>query len=192
MSRGRKCYTSNKTGISQLVFYYTSLIAYGIALSILPDNLQLIRSSVFLDIFYQNPHDVNINNTSSYLDLSPLYGRSQEEQNSVRTFKNGLIKPDTYADPRPSIPPGVAVLLVMYNRFHNFAAKTILAINEKGRFTPPTDKPKDEQEKWLDEQLFQVARASVIPIYMCIFSDSRNPRLTLFLFFLQYCHWALC
>jgi len=118
---------------------------------------------------------VNINNTSSYLDLSPLYGTNQEEQNSVRTFKNGLLKPDTYADPRPSILPGVAVLLIMYNRFHNFAAKTIYQINEKGRFTPPADKPKGEQDKWLDEHLFQTARASVVPIYMAM------PRLTLFL-----------
>jgi len=134
---------------------------------------------------------MNINDTSSYLDLSPLYGRNQEEQNSVRAFKNGLLKPDTYADARPSMPPGVAVLLVMFNRFHNFAAKTILAINEKGRFTPPADKPKGEQDKWLDEQVFQTARASVVPIYMDS-SDSRDLRLTLFSFSLQYYRWALC
>ncbi|KAF8438289.1 heme peroxidase [Terfezia claveryi] len=175
MPQGHNFYAS---GVSQLTFYYTSLIAY--------------------DILYQNHQDMSINDTSSYLDLSPLYGRNQAEQNSVRAFKNGLLKPDIYADPRPSISPGVAVLLVLFNRFHNFAAQTVLAINEKGKFTPPADKPKREQDKWLDEQVFQTARAITVGLYVNIIlqdylraltntpikdTEGKDPRVTLHDFF---------
>ena len=107
--------------------------------------------------------DSNINDASSYLDLSPLYGSNQEQQNKVRLFKDGLLKPDTFSDIRFFMcPPGVNVLLVMYNRFHNWAAKTIAGINEKGRFTPPADLPKDKADAWRDEQLFQVTRLLVL------------------------------
>lgn len=49
-------------------------------------------------------------------------------------------------------------MLVMYNRFHNYVAQTLAAINEGGRFTPPRHLRSEEALKWRDEQLFQVAR----------------------------------
>lgn len=57
------------------------------------------------------------NKTSSYLDLSPLYGSNQAMQDSVRTFKEGRMKPDAYADSRLlGMAPGVSVILIMFNR----------------------------------------------------------------------------
>jgi hypothetical protein len=76
---------------------------------------------------------------SSYLDLSPLYGSSQAEQNLVRTFQNGTIQPDSYSDRRLEVfPPGVAALMICFNRFHNYVAQQLALINEGGRFAIPT------------------------------------------------------
>jgi hypothetical protein len=59
--------------------------------------------------------------TSSYLDLAPLYGSNWDEQKEIRTFKDGKIKPDCFSEKRLlGFPPGVGVLLIMFNRFHNF------------------------------------------------------------------------
>jgi hypothetical protein len=59
--------------------------------------------------------------TSSYLDLAPLYGSNLDEQKEIRTFKDGGIKLDCFSEKRIlGFPPGVGVLLIMFNRFHNF------------------------------------------------------------------------
>ena len=61
-----------------------------------------------------------INNTSSYVDLSTLYGNTETEQARVRTYKNGLIYPDSIASDRIMLmPPGVV---------------TLLSINESGKY----------------------------------------------------------
>ena len=44
--------------------------------------------------------DSSNNQTSSYLDLSPLYGNNQEEQNQVRTLQDGKLKPDCFSNKR--------------------------------------------------------------------------------------------
>lgn len=113
------------------------------------------------DIFRTNRKDANISDTSSYLDLSPLYGRNQEVQNSVRTFKDGLLKPDTFAEERLlGQPPGVCVMLVMYSRFHNYVAQNIAAINDDNRFTKPQEQDQDYDAKLKkrDNDIFQTAR----------------------------------
>lgn len=114
------------------------------------------------DVFRTNRFDSNISDTSSYLDLAPLYGSSREDQLAIRTMKNGLLKPDTFAEKRLlGMPPGVNVMLIMYNRFHNYVADVLRKINEGGRFTVPPTKTKEAEEKALakqDEDLFQVAR----------------------------------
>ena len=72
-----------------------------------------------IDIFRTNDKDKNISDSSSYLDLSPLYGYTKEMQNKVRDTEHGLglLKPDTFAEDRLlRQPPGVCILLVMYNR----------------------------------------------------------------------------
>ena len=72
-------------------------------------------------VFRTNHDDVNINETSSYVDLAPLYGVNQEKQNQVRKFDGrGLLHPDTFSENRLLLlPPAVCVLLVLFNRNHN-------------------------------------------------------------------------
>jgi linoleate 10R-lipoxygenase len=62
-----------------------------------------------------------INKSSSYLDLSPLYGTSLEDVNSVRRHDGtGRLLDDVFADPRLlNMPPAVGALLIMFNRNHN-------------------------------------------------------------------------
>lgn len=167
MSRG-KTFHANGTGISSLLVHYGFIISHGKTLAFhigfifATFEANLGSPEFYKDISSPRPSNPNINDSSSYLDLSPLYGKNQQEQNQVRTFKEGKLKPDTFQDGRVlTVPPGVAVLLVMFNRFHNYAATTISAINENGRFTPPTHLPPDEKAAWRDEQIFQVSRLSV-------------------------------
>ena len=91
----------------------------------------------------------------------------------MRTFKDGLMKPDTFADKRMlGNPPGVCILLIMFNRFHNHVARNLAAINENGRFTKPSAEPKDEASvaawKKYDEDLFQTARLVTSGLYINI------------------------
>ncbi|KAL8768874.1 MAG: hypothetical protein Q9194_005595 [Teloschistes cf. exilis] len=123
------------------------------------------------DIFRTNRKDSNISDTSSYLDLSPLYGRNQETQNSVRTFKDGKLKPDTFAEERLlGQPPGVCVMLVMYSRFHNYCAENIAAINEDDKFSMPAQGSPDYDAKLKkrDNDIFQTARLIVGGMYINI------------------------
>jgi linoleate 10R-lipoxygenase len=64
---------------------------------------------------------VNINETSSYIDLAPLYGNNEETLNKIRVRDGrGLLQPDTFAEDRLLLlPPAVSVLLVLFNRNHN-------------------------------------------------------------------------
>ncbi|KAF3937371.1 hypothetical protein ABW19_dt0205244 [Dactylella cylindrospora] len=90
------------------------------------------------DIFRTNDKDKNISDSSSYLDLSPLYGYDEVTCAKVRTGHLGLLHPDTFAENRLlRQPPGVCTYLVMYNRYHNYVARQLLRINENGRFSIP-------------------------------------------------------
>ncbi len=55
-----------------------------------------------------------------------MYGSNQDEQNLMRTFQGGMIKPDCFSEKRIlGFPPGVGVFLIMYNRFHNFVVTNL-------------------------------------------------------------------
>ncbi|KAK0388546.1 hypothetical protein NLU13_4789 [Sarocladium strictum] len=113
---GRK----SESGLSAMLIYHATIIIH--------------------DIFRTNDNDKNISDSSSYLDLSPLYGYTKEMQRKVRDgrYKLGLLKPDTFAEDRLlRQPPGVCIMLVMYNRYHNYAARQLARINENGRFSVP-------------------------------------------------------
>lgn len=89
-----------------------------------------------------------VNETSSYVDLSTLYGNTEKEQERVRTTENGLIYPDSIASERIMLmPPGVVAVLIMFSRNHNHIAKSLLTINEEGKYHP-WSKLSDEQKKW--------------------------------------------
>ena len=90
---------NSESGLSSMLIYHATIIIH--------------------DIFRTNDSDKNISDSSSYLDLSPLYGYNIEMQMKVRDtkFKLGLLKPDTFAEDRLlRQPPGVCIMLVMYNR----------------------------------------------------------------------------
>ena len=125
------------------------------------------------DLFWTNMQDQNKNNTSSYLDLAPLYGNTQEQQDSIRTFSGGKLKPDVFADKRLiGNPPGVIILLLMFNRFHNHVATNLSDINEGNRFPEPLPGMSAEEAaevlKKRDEELFQTARLVTSGLYINI------------------------
>lgn len=123
--------------------------------------------------------------TSSYLDLAPLYGSNQEEQDKMRTKKDGKIHPDCFSENRLLFfPPGVGAILIMFNRFHNHVVENLAKINELGRFTKPSteaptptgDEKKDKDIKaawdaaWVkyDNDLFQTGRLITCGLYVNI------------------------
>ena len=84
---------------------------------------------------------IQVVSLTSYLDLSPLYGSNKETQASVRSRKNGLLHPDQFADNRFWLQSaGLTALAVFFNRNHNYLPKTLLEVNENGRFNIDDDK----------------------------------------------------
>ncbi|KAF1994656.1 heme peroxidase [Amniculicola lignicola CBS 123094] len=144
MARPDGEFKKNPAGVSSMLFYHATIIIH--------------------DIFRTNRVDPNISDTSSYLDLAPLYGSNRKEQEQVRTMELGKLWPDTFHERRLlAQPPGVNVMLVMYSRFHNHVADILYKINEGNRFPEPDTKVllPDElaaAKKKLDEDLFQTAR----------------------------------
>lgn len=67
-------------GISSMFFYHASIIIH--------------------DIFRTNRTDPNKSDTSSYLDLAPLYGSSLKDQLEIRTMQGGKLKADTFHEKR--------------------------------------------------------------------------------------------
>lgn len=120
-------------------------------------------SLVIHDLFQTSHEDYSISKTSSYLDLSILYGDTWDDQKLMRTFKDGKIKPDCFAEERLlSFPPSAGVMLIMLNRFHNYCVEQLALINENGRFNKPHaelqgSKAEEAWEKF-DEDLFQTGR----------------------------------
>lgn len=124
------------------------------------------------DIFRTDGSDFSLSQTSSYLDLAPLYGSNQEEQNSIRTFKDGKLKKDCFSERRIlGLPPGVGVLLIMFNRFHNFIVEKLALINENDRFNAPAEGDVGAAAKY-DNDLFQTGRLITCGLYVnCIMKD---------------------
>ncbi|KIW73728.1 hypothetical protein PV04_01822 [Phialophora macrospora] len=149
----RKKFRPHPNKISSVLFYVASIIIH--------------------DIFRTSHDDFSISDTSSYLDLAPLYGSSTEDQHAVRTMREGKLKPDCFSDVRIlGFPPGVGVLLIMFNRFHNNVAENLARIDEGGRFSKilhPPGRPKPaDAERLYDEALFQTARLVTSGLYINI------------------------
>ncbi|EAU35794.1 hypothetical protein ATEG_03992 [Aspergillus terreus NIH2624] len=144
----RKDFKEHPNKISSVLFYIASIIIH--------------------DLFQTDHRDSSINRTSSYLDLSPLYGNNQDEQYLMRTFKDGKLKPDCFSSKRIlGFPPGVGVLLIMFNRFHNYVVEQLAAVNEGGRFTKPSESNDKEYAKY-DNNLFQTGRLVTCGLYINI------------------------
>jgi linoleate 8R-lipoxygenase/9,12-octadecadienoate 8-hydroperoxide 8R-isomerase len=91
----------------------------------------------------------------------------------MRTFKYGKIKPDCFSEKRIlGIPPGVGVLLIMFNRFHNYVVEQLALIDENGRFSsirhPLGKATREEIEKRYDNALFQTGRLITGGLYVQI------------------------
>ncbi|EIE83533.1 hypothetical protein RO3G_08238 [Rhizopus delemar RA 99-880] len=131
-------FTPNKNGVNMMLLYLAVVISH--------------------DLFHTDYNDPRRNLTTSYLDLSLLYGNNREQQVSYRQMKGGLLKPDQWHDKRLVIqPPGVSALMVMFSRNHNYIAKKLLEINENERFSYGPGKALTTEEEQ-DEHLFQTAR----------------------------------
>lgn len=151
----RQTFKPHPNKISSVLFYLASIIIH--------------------DLFRTSRKDHNSTNTSSYLDLAPLYGSNQEDQDLIRTFKDGKIKNDSFSEKRlHGFPPGVGVLAIMFNRFHNYTVEQLALINENGRFTKPTDSSKMDQYVKYDDDLFQTGRLITCGLYINIVLKVRS------------------
>ncbi|KAG6889751.1 hypothetical protein C0992_004269 [Termitomyces sp. T32_za158] len=131
----REGFVKHPAGLSSLMFSFAALVIHS--------------------VFRTSHHDWNINETSSYVDLSPLYGHDQAAQDRVRVRNGyGTLKPDVFAEDRLLLLPPAYIVRKLYE------------INERGTFVDPaklkTDNPEDlkkllEQE----EELFQTARLEI-------------------------------
>ncbi|RHZ50671.1 peroxidase/cytochrome P450 family protein [Aspergillus thermomutatus] len=137
-------------------------------------NLFYLATVIIHDLFHTDERDGTKVLNSSYLDLGPLYGHNQDQQNQVRTFANGLLHPDTFAEKRLlSQPPGVCALMVAFNRFHNWIVGELAYINEAGRFSLPTGMKQDDPRYTdaltkRDNDLFQTGRLITCGLYVNI------------------------
>ncbi|GAA5977201.1 hypothetical protein JCM5350_003254 [Sporobolomyces pararoseus] len=134
----RDKFTPHPSGISSLLFAFATCITH--------------------TLFSTNRQDPSINDASSYLDLSPLYGNNQQEQNQIRTFRDGKIFEDVIASQRLFLmPPSTCALMIIFSRNHNWIAETLLRVNQNNKFKP-FELLSPEQRKRQDEDLFQTAR----------------------------------
>ncbi|THV05525.1 linoleate diol synthase [Dendrothele bispora CBS 962.96] len=150
----REGFVKHPAGLSSLMFSFAAFVIH--------------------TVFRTRHEDYNINDTSSYVDLAPLYGSNQEEQNKIRNRSDGRghLYPDVFAEDRLLLlPPAVCVLLVLFSRNHNYIAKKLFDINERGTYKDPSQLSK-EQANAQDEELFQTARLINIGWFgTVVFSD---------------------
>ena len=132
-----------------------------------------LASIIIHDLFRTDRWDTTKTKTSSYLDLAPLYGCDQAEQDAIRTFEDGKIKPDCFSSKRIlGFPPGVGAMLIMFNRFHNYVVDQLASINEAGRFSKPKDDADKPAYTKYDNDLFQTGRLVTCGLYInCILKD---------------------
>ncbi|KAL2826654.1 heme peroxidase [Aspergillus cavernicola] len=139
-------------------------------------NLFYLGTVIIHDLFHTDEKNGTRLKNSSYLDLGPLYGHNQAEQDRVRAFSDGLLKPDTFAEKRfLSQPPGVCALMIAFNRFHNYVVGELALINEAGRFSSPSELGLEEGTAEFatamtkrDNDLFQTGRLVTCALYVNI------------------------
>jgi hypothetical protein len=153
----RKEFKSHPGGLSNFFFAFADLVIHS--------------------IFDTDHHSPTINNVSSYVDLSILYGSSDKEVDSVRRKDGtGMLWDDVFADNRLRfMPPSVGALLILFSRNHNvsiqqffflspkslirsgmqYIARKILDINEWGTYSNPADEKRRIAQ---DDEIFNRAK----------------------------------
>ncbi|KDQ52626.1 hypothetical protein JAAARDRAFT_50265 [Jaapia argillacea MUCL 33604] len=94
------------------------------------------------------PSKWEYNDTAHCFDLSPLYGLNEKEEELVRD-KNGqgMLSPDCFCeDRRIFLMPAVSVLLVLWNRNHNFIARRLLIDKDSKWIDPSTVNPSADRK----------------------------------------------
>ncbi|KAG1827565.1 heme peroxidase [Suillus subaureus] len=151
----REKFVKHPAGLSALMFSFAALVIHSV-----------FRTD-------HTPGKGHINMTSSYVDLAPLYGNDQETQDKAQGGR-GLLRPDVFAEDRLLfLPPTVGVLLVLFNRNHNYIARRLLEINERGTWKDPAQHSVSQaQLDKQDEEIFQIARLNNCAWFAAIvFSD---------------------
>ncbi|KAF2836478.1 linoleate diol synthase [Patellaria atrata CBS 101060] len=131
-------FRKHPTGLNRLFFSFATVVIH--------------------ECFQTSRTDPWVNETSSYVDLSTLYGNTGKEQKRVRSYQNGTIYPDSIASERiMMMPPGVVAILVLFSRNHNHIAESLFSVNEQGKYKP-WETLNEEQKAWQDEDIFQLSR----------------------------------
>ena len=101
LKRDKDSFDPHPGGMSSLFFAFAALVIHS--------------------IFNTNHTDWSINDASSYLDLSVLYGNNDAQVDSVRRKDgSGKLWDDVFADSRLLfMPPASCALLILLNRNHN-------------------------------------------------------------------------
>ncbi|EKM81762.1 hypothetical protein AGABI1DRAFT_90139 [Agaricus bisporus var. burnettii JB137-S8] len=136
----RESFVEHPGGLSAMMFSFAALVIHS--------------------VFRTSHRDVNINETSSYVDLSPLYGHNEDVQKKVRAYNGlGYLHPDTFGEDRLRfLPPA-------------YIAKKLYEINERGTYKDPANLTPDKRGDQ-DEEIFQTARLVNCGWFgMIVFSD---------------------
>ncbi|KZT41589.1 heme peroxidase [Sistotremastrum suecicum HHB10207 ss-3] len=142
---GKEHAPPNPDGLSALTFAYGTLVIHSVFNS---------------DHSEPDGKNIGVNKSSSFFDLSLLYGNNEAEVALIRheALGRGTIQPNTFSDNRVLLlPPAASVILVLFNRNHNYIANRLLEENERGQWSnpPPLDKQARARQ---DEEIFQTAR----------------------------------
>ncbi|MCO5590220.1 hypothetical protein L7F22_044189 [Adiantum nelumboides] len=135
----RREFTPHKSGLNRFFFSFANMVIH--------------------EIFRTDHKNQHINLTSSYVDLSVIYGDNQDEQDKVRTHEQGRIWPDTFSSARVMMmSPGIIAVAIMFSRHHNYLAQRLFEVNETGKYKPWDSLETEGERKWQDNDIFQLAR----------------------------------
>ncbi|KDQ11187.1 hypothetical protein BOTBODRAFT_35487 [Botryobasidium botryosum FD-172 SS1] len=141
----RKETTQHPKGLSGLTLAFGSLISLCIS--------QVDRT------------DIRYNKAPGFLDLSVLYGVDEDEIEEIRALDDelgrGLMLPDaTSVDEERMVflPRAAWVILILFNRNHNYIARRLLEENEHGKWLDPAKLDGDQDLREQDDEIFELAR----------------------------------
>ncbi|KDR69941.1 hypothetical protein GALMADRAFT_282379 [Galerina marginata CBS 339.88] len=108
----------------------------------------------------RRPHSAD-NHISSHFDLYPLYGGGPSDFDKIRLKDgSGMLSPDCFFDDRLIfLPRAAAVLLILFNRNHNYIARRLLLHRETpADIVGSADGALSQSLKLQDDDIFEKAR----------------------------------